>query len=188
MQRVHQILFAIILLATSWFAMLAIHEMGHILAGLVTGGSIKKIVLYPFTISSTEVSPNPNPGIVAWCGPLGGVTLPLLLIPCWRAGSLARQIAVFFAGFCLIANGAYLGFGWIDQVGDCQQIAHSGSPIWTMPLFGLITFTAGLLLWHQLGSIHEFFRDRNQVTQTTTLIAGVILTLVLVSEFVLSPR
>ena len=66
MLRFHQILFAASLVALCWFAMMAVHELGHVVGALVTGGSIERMVLYPLAISRTDVSPNPHPAIVVW--------------------------------------------------------------------------------------------------------------------------
>ena len=57
----------------------------------------------------------------------------------------------FFAGFCLVAIGAYLGIGSFFAVGDAGDIVRRGSPIWTLWLFGAICVPIGLLLWHGLG-------------------------------------
>ena len=107
MHRFQQLLFAVSLVALSWFAMMAVHELGHVIGAFVTGGSIRRVVLYPLTISRTDVSPNHHPVVVVWLGPIVGCFLPLAaaeVVPLHRAA--LRNIARFFAGFCLIANGA----------------------------------------------------------------------------------
>ena len=77
MQRVHQFLFALSLVALSWFAMMAVHELGHVAGAFVTGGSVERVALYPLTISLTEVAPNPHPAVVVWLGPVVGCVIPL---------------------------------------------------------------------------------------------------------------
>ncbi len=57
----------------------------------------------------------------------------------------------FFAGFCLIANGAYIAGGSFDGVGDCGQMLLHGSAIWQLWLFGLVTTPLGFWLWHRQG-------------------------------------
>ena len=47
MQRFHQLLFIVSLLALSWLTMLASHEVGHVLGAIVTGGSVERVVLHP---------------------------------------------------------------------------------------------------------------------------------------------
>ena len=90
MQRFHQLIFVASLLALSWFAMMAVHELGHVVGALVTGGVVERVVLHPLTISRTDVSPNPEPSIVVWLArsldassllPSGGLFPDTLLPP-----------------------------------------------------------------------------------------------------------
>jgi hypothetical protein len=88
--------------------MMALHELGHVVGAYLTGGGVERVVLQPFSISRTDVSPNPHPAIVVWLGPVFGCLIPLAIcavVP--RSRARLRKIAHFIAGFCLIANGAY---------------------------------------------------------------------------------
>lgn len=129
-----------------------VHELGHVLGAVATGGDVERVVLHPLTISRTDLADNPQPLVVVWAGPLIGILLPLVA---WSAALAARlRIAFllrFFAGFCLIANGAYLGAGSFDGIGDCGEMLRHGSPIWLLWLFGLVTVPAGLALWNGQG-------------------------------------
>ncbi len=193
MQRTQPFLLAMVVLAVCWFGMLALHEMGHICGAILTGGTVEKVVLYPLTVSSTTVSPNPHPLIVVWSGPLAGVLIPLILAACCRAPRAAtarsvQPLAIFFAGYCLIANGAYIGVGSLHQIGDCREMANHGTPIWLMVGFGLIAVTLGLYLWHGLGTIQNFF-DRQQPVDNRSLVwLSTMLVLILIVEFLFSPR
>jgi hypothetical protein len=55
----------------------------------------------------------------------------------------------FFTGFCLIANGAYIGVGWISQTGDAGDLATLGTPVWVMIVFGIACVGSGLWVWHR---------------------------------------
>ena len=99
-----------------------------------------------------------------------------------------RQVAQFFAGFCLIANGAYISLGWTDRVGDCGEMLRTGTPIWAMLAFGGITIPLGLYLWHGLGSIKHFVRTPSLVTGRMAYSTVGVLMILLVAEFALSPR
>ena len=57
----------------------------------------------------------------------------------------------FFAGFCLVANGAYLGAGWKANAGDAADLVDYGTPAWVLVVFGVVTTGAGLYLWHLIG-------------------------------------
>ena len=105
MARFHQLLLVATFLPMCWFAMMAVHELGHIVGASLTGGTVTKVVLHPFTISRTDVSPNPQPLAVAWAGPMVGVLVPLVLLAVFRLANVRWcYLAQFFAGFCLIAN------------------------------------------------------------------------------------
>ncbi|MGH7128032.1 MAG: M50 family metallopeptidase, partial [Planctomycetaceae bacterium] len=142
--RVHQAVLIASLLPLSWLGMMAVHEFGHVLGAWATGGTVTEVVLHPLAISRTDVRPNPRPLIVVWAGPLIGTLLP--------AAALAAAVLVrlpgafllrFFAGFCLIANGAYIGVGSLSGTGDAGVMLRHGSPPWALWLFGLAAVAAG---------------------------------------------
>ena len=79
--------------------------------------------------------------------------LPLVLWACTALMRLPGAFVLrFFAGVCLIANGAYLAFGSFDHVGDCGEMLRHGSALWQLWLFGAITMPLGLCLWHRQGT------------------------------------
>jgi hypothetical protein len=57
----------------------------------------------------------------------------------------------FFAGFCLIANGCYLGAGSFTHIGDAGEMLKHGAPPWHLWLFAALTVPTGLWLWNGLG-------------------------------------
>jgi hypothetical protein len=152
MNRLHQIILIFSVLVASWMGMQAVHEFGHVLGAWASGGSVAKVVWHPLTISRTDFADNPHPLLVVWAGPVLGVLLPVAF---WLIGKTARMPGIyvlrFFAGFCLIANGAYIAFGSFDAIGDCGQMLRHGSPPWSLWVFGLVTMPAGLWLWHRQG-------------------------------------
>ncbi len=169
--------------------MMALHELGHVLGAIVTGGSVKRVVLYPLTISRTDVSPNPHPATVVWMGPIVGSVVPLAtlaVIP--QRLNVLRIVFRFFAGFCLIANGAYISVGWIDQVGDCGEMLRTGTPVWLMIAFGSVTIPLGLYLWHGLGSIKHFVENPSLVTRRLAYTAVIMLVVVFALGMAFSPR
>lgn len=135
----------------SWLGMQAVHELGHVVAAWATGGSVTRVVLHPLAISRTDVAPNPAPLAVAWGGPIVGAAVPLLIMVIVRrvrGNSPVRDCAEFFAGFCLIANGAYIGIGSIDGVGDAGDLLRHGAAVWELVVFGALSSIGGLLVWH----------------------------------------
>ena len=57
----------------------------------------------------------------------------------------------FFAGFGLVANGAYIGAGIVMPVGDSVEMIRLGSPPWLLGAFGVATLPVGLWLWNGQG-------------------------------------
>jgi hypothetical protein len=136
----------------SWLGMQLVHEAGHVIGAWASGGHVEHVVLNPLTISRTDVRENPHPLIVVWAGPLFGVAAPF---GTWLAATAMRfsgsYLLRFFAGFCLIANGLYLGIGSFAGIGDCGDMLRNGSPAWQLWLFGIVTVPAGIWLWHGQG-------------------------------------
>ncbi|WP_437185112.1 hypothetical protein SH668x_002203 [Planctomicrobium sp. SH668] len=133
----------------SWYSMQIVHEAGHILAALFTGGIIQMVELHPLSISRTDVSPNPAPLIEIWSGPVCGVLFPLLG---WLVSKkfASRQVASairFFCGFCLIANGAYLGSAMNTPIGDSAELLQHGASRWQLILFSILTVPSGIWMW-----------------------------------------
>jgi hypothetical protein len=77
--------------------------------------------------------------------------LPLAIaIVLGGAGRLLSRSLFFFAGFCLIANGLYIGVGSFEAIGDAGDMLRHGSPRWTLILFGAVSALFGLWVWHCL--------------------------------------
>jgi hypothetical protein len=150
--RFHCRLLIVSFLPLCWLLMMVIHEVGHVLAAWLTGGRVAGVVVHPLTISRTDLAENPHPLLVAWSGPIFGVVVPLAAMGIWQIARLPGWPLVrFFAGFCLVANGAYLSIGSFGRVGDAGTVLSHGSPIWTLWVFGAVAVPAGLWCWHRLG-------------------------------------
>ena len=184
MSRRWQFLLIAALLPLCWLSMMAVHELGHAAALWATGGTVARVVLNPLTISRTDPGLDPSPTVVVWAGPLVGVMLPLLAAAGARVLHLpGAHLLRFFAGFCLIANGCYLGVGAIDPVGDARELLRLGTPAWQLGVFGLATVPFGLYLWHGQGK--HFARENARPGMAVALL-GILLVIVVV-EMIFSP-
>lgn len=153
MNRLYQSILIGSLLPLCWLGMMAVHESGHILGAWLTGGTVSRVALHPLAISRTDLSYNPQPLIVVWAGPVFGALAPLAAWGLAAAAALRGSYLVrFFAGFCLIANGCYLGIGSFEGIGDAGDLLRLGAPPWQLWLFGLATAPLGLYLWHNQGT------------------------------------
>ena len=165
MTRLHQGVLIVSVVLGSWLGMQAVHEAGHVLGAYLSGGHIARVVLHPLTISRTDLEDNPQPLFVVWAGPVFGVLLPMAL---WLLAAGLRLpgafVLRFFAGFCLIANGAYIAGGSFDRIGDCGVMLQHGSATWQLWLFGAVTMPAGLWLWHRQGPHFGLGRSRGRVS------------------------
>lgn len=187
MLRFHQCVLILATLALSWLGMQAVHELGHVLGAFVSGGKVAEVVLHPATISYTRLAENPNPLLVVWLGPLIGIALPLVALAIAYWASLPGWFLVqFFAGFCLVANGAYLGVGSLNRVGDAGDLLRHGTPIALLWLFGLITIAIGFWLWNGLGPHFGLGSGRGQINRRAAYVALVLLVMLVSLELALS--
>jgi Peptidase M50B-like len=182
--RLHQAILISSTILGSWLGMQAIHEAGHVLGSCLTGGQVTRVVLYPLTISRTDLSDNPHPLAVVWAGPIVGSLAPLLL---WVIAKHARLpgafVLRFFAGFCLIANGSYIGVGSLNHVGDCGVMLQNGSEMWQLWLFGALTAPIGLVLWHGQGPQFGLGVGRGSVRRDVTYGSLVVCMILLIIGF-----
>ncbi len=165
----------------SWFAMQQVHELGHCLGAWATGGRVQRVVLAPWTISRTDVKPNPHPLVVVWAGPAGGVVLPLVF---WGVASLLKWswsfVLRFFAAFCLIANGLYIGGGSFQEIGDCGDMLRHGSSPWMLWAFGALTFLLGLALWNGMGKEFGLGESGRRISANAARVALMVVVVIAV--------
>ncbi len=185
MPRIAQIVLILATVTLSWLAMMIFHEAGHVLHAWLSGGSVSQVVLNPLSFSRTDLASNPHPLFVAWGGATWGVVTALTLYLAARLWKTRSAFVFrFLAGFCLIANGAYLGVGSFVLVGDAADLMRSGAPRWTLLLFGLVTIAAGLALWHRQGPDFGLGHARGRVNPRIAVTVALIAVLLVVFETV----
>ena len=172
------LLLLLITALASWFGMMIVHESGHVLAAWLSGGRVERVVLDPLGFSRTDLAENPSPTFVAFAGTVWGSSLPLLAwlaarATGWRQAFLLRA----FAGFCLLANGAYLASAAILPVGDSEDLLRLGVPRWLLVVPGIAAIAAGLAAWNGLG---DAFGLRNRPINRNALLVVACTLLVLV--------
>jgi hypothetical protein len=187
MDRFHQSVLILATLAVSWLGMQAVHELGHVAGAMLSGGKMAHVVLHPATISYTRLAENPSPVFVAWMGPVVGVVLPLVAVAIARLAKLPGSYLVqFFAGFCLVANGAYLGFGSFNEIGDAGELLQHGAPIALLWLFAVVTIPIGFWLWNDLGPHFGLGTGNGQVNRIATYVVFMVLVALVLMELVWS--
>ena len=177
--------------ALSWLLMLELHESGHVLQGWLSGAQLDAVHLPLFGFSRTNFSVNPHPLFVVWGGALWGSVLPLAIFAAARCFADNRHVypLAWFTGFCLLANGAYLGAGAILTGGadDGGVILQHGGARWQLLGFGVIAVAAGLYLWNGLGPYFGLGPSRGRVDRKAAIGATIAL-LVVVFVLLLSKQ
>lgn len=178
-QALAQALLIVSTLVGSWLAMMVVHELGHVVHAWLSGGRVTKVVLHPLAISRTDISPNPSPNFVAWGGAIWGCLLPLLARQTLgKRYTLTKPLLTFFAGFCLVANGAYLAVGGWFAIGDARDLLATGTSKWLLLSFGLVCVPCGFWLWNGLGPAFGLGSDGRPVQARlalTVLVATIVL-------------
>jgi hypothetical protein len=183
LDRAFQVTLIVSTLALCWLWMMIVHELGHVILAWTCGETVSKVVLHPLAISRTDATHDKHPLLVIWGGPALGSLVPL-------AGLLAAKfirfrcvyLCQFFAGFCLIANGAYLGIGSCSNIGDAGDLARAGCPQAVMIVFGIACAPAGLWLWNGLGPHFGFKDAKDKVDRTAAFGAMAVLFITVIAE------
>jgi hypothetical protein len=187
-KRLEQALLIGSFLPLCWLTMMAVHELGHVVGAAATGRTVQRVVLHPLAVSRTDVSPNPAPLLVVWAGPIVGVALPLAA---WAILDFTKASLVYllrwFAGFCLVANGCYVGVGSFGQIGDAGEMLRCGSPAWSLWGFGIVAVPLGLYLWNGLGPHFGLGEEAGKVDRRATIVSCGLLLAAVVLAASLSP-
>ncbi|MBL7041797.1 MAG: hypothetical protein ISR77_24395 [Pirellulaceae bacterium] len=183
MNRFYQVLLIVTSVGFSWLAMMIVHEIGHVLHALLSGGYVTRVVLSPWEFSRTDVSPNPSPLFVAWGGAAWGVLLPIAIWSFTRIVARSYSyLAAFFAGFCCVVNGAYIGAGTIVHAGDAGDMLRYGAAYWQLVLYGLVATASGFYLWNGLGSYFGLGKGNGEVDKSATIAMVIACITVLLAE------
>lgn len=173
MARLPQILLVTTFLPFCWLAMQLVHEAGHVIVAHLTGAEVITVALHPLIVSRTDLGLNPHPLAVVWGGPLIGCALPLALFALAAAlRTPGIYLFRFFAGFCLVANGVYIGLGrFLAEGADPAVMTENGSPRWLLVVFGLVAFPFGLYLWHGQGPHFGLGVARGRVNAAAAIVS-----------------
>ena len=91
-------------------------------------------------------------------------------------------LARFLAGFCLVANGAYIGFGSFEGIGDAGELLRLGclpSMLWG---FGLLTIPTGFWVWHGAGADFGFGPHAKAVDPAAPKLTTILLIVIVILE------
>ena len=128
-----------------WYPISLVHELGHYVSAKIGGGTGVEIVWRHYVFSETIRTGSRWPLLDAWMGPVIGIIIPLVMAFTLRKTKLAEWV-VWFASIACIANGLYIGIGWMDVGGDPSDMIAQGCPLIVLIGFGLGSFSTGLIL------------------------------------------
>ena len=160
--------------------MMVVHEGGHVLGAWAGGGVVERVELPLLGFSRTVMRENPHALLEIWCGPLLGALLPVLIATVWWWWRLpALHLLRFLAGFCLVANGAYLSAGVVTGDGDAGELLGLGVPAWGLVAAGAPLAVAGLAAWHGLGAAFGSGNGGERVTwRQVAVVVGLVVAVV----------
>lgn len=145
----------LIRVVAAWYVMLATHELGHGLHALLSGVTVLNINFPLIGFPYTQVGTPTRSLFLLWGGFIWGCGIPMsaYFAVCAMKNRtvlwLRREVG-FLAGFCLLANGAYLAAGAVYQIGDAAEMIRAGSPLGLLVTIGIVLAAFGLLFWHRL--------------------------------------
>ena len=181
--RWQRIILVLSTLVASWYGMMLVHELGHVLAAWATGSRVAEVRVPFFGLSQTEIAEYRHAAVVVTMGPILGVVVPVLVwvVARWLFRTRVEPLTRFFAGFCLVANGGYMASGLVAPVGDAADLVALGLPGWAMGVPGLVAAGAGLAVWNGLGRAFGF---GGGVIPRQMVAAGVVWMLVAIGSVV----
>ncbi|TWU51999.1 hypothetical protein [Rubripirellula reticaptiva] len=135
-----RMLTAIGLLVVAWSIMTTTHEIGHVVGGWCGGATLTKFSIAPWRLPFSLHSPDPNPRLTLWAGPLLGTLGPFCV-----AAAIRRRWAWFVADFCMLANGCYLALAWIsgERFLDTPRMLAAGVAPATIATYCAMTISLG---------------------------------------------
>lgn len=151
----------IALLLLSWCVMTTTHELGHLLAGWLGGGTLVEVELRPWQLPHSRFAPDPHPLLTLWGGPVLGIVLPVLL-----AWMIDRPWAWFVSNFCVLANGLYLALAWYsgERWLDTPRLLAEGASPLAIGLLIALTVPIGYLGFRK-SVAHVMWRSQKSLSK-----------------------
>lgn len=125
-------------------ATMFVHELGHVLGAIATGGLVVSVEIRPGRIGHTLVNPNPAPSVVLWSGFLFGWFAPMATRPAWgvQRGLIGPALRAA-AWFSWLAFGSYLALAGRERLTDTGQLFANGWPLTLLMVVGAAVAVVG---------------------------------------------
>lgn len=164
-------------IVATWYWLLGVHELGHVAAAVLTGGTVDHVTIPLVGFSRTDTSGG-VPIAIVWAGPIVGVLLPTALWLSLRSRGVVSVLIAFFAAACLLGNGIYLMSG----VGDAADLDRLGAGGWIRWLVGLAMVAVSLRAMRDARPLWMNPRDVPRSVTLTAMIAcavGILLAVII---------
>ncbi|MHC4455976.1 MAG: zinc metalloprotease [Planctomycetota bacterium] len=135
--------------AFAYNASSTLHELGHAIAYWITGGTVRYIIIHPFSWSyCMPSSASAYPNFTTWGGVVFGTLMGLLLvIIVWRWRGPYVILAFMTGTVACLHNGFYLIFSCLAKSkGDATSLLLGGTPKVVVIMVGLLMFGIGIVL------------------------------------------
>lgn len=134
--------------AFGYNAAMILHELGHACGAWLSGGTVARIALHPFSWSYTHYGAAPrSPVFATWAGMLIGTGAGLVILIVVRFFRSAWLHPLLLTGICsLMVNGIYFGVdGVLLAGGDATRLVAMGASRAAVSGVGLIMLALGFL-------------------------------------------
>ncbi len=153
-----------------------IHEFGHGINVLATGGSIGRISISPLSWSYISYAGGGEARATTWGGFLWETILPLLIfLGLWCIKSRASFWALLLAMVALATTAIYMLVGAFLDIGDAGFLVRVGLPTWPFVAIGAGLLLLCLLLALPLGTLLGIGRGRCSFAKTCLIVGAPIL-------------
>jgi hypothetical protein len=152
-----------------------VHELGHALTVIATGGKFGFIEVTPFSWSYAHYIFAPEPMATSWGGILWSVIFGLLafFVP-WVAKSRLSFIGVLLAISSLAGEGTYLLVGTVFHVGDPASLLGQGVPPLALIVIGSLLLLLCFPLILPLGTLLDVGKGKNKLMTTVAVVSPIM--------------
>ncbi len=163
------------------------HELGHALAVIATGGEVSFIEVSPFSWSYTHYISDPEPMATSWGGFLWGTMIGVFtFLILWIVRSRLSLFGAVFAVTSLAYAGIYMLVGAVLRIGDSAALMWMGIPQAVLIAIGGMLLLLVLPLILPLGVLLGIGRGRNRLGTTVLVFSPILAYLLVMAAFNLS--
>lgn len=152
-----------------------VHELGHGLTLIATGGELDFIEVSPFSWSYAHYRSNPEPMATSWSGFLWETIFGVLAFSIlWIAKSRLSLFGVVLAIASLAGTGIYMLVGAVLRIGDSAALIRMGVPPAVLVITGSVLLLLVLPLILPLGGLLGVGKGKNKLRITILVFSPIV--------------